>query len=151
MIELLKQIRNDSEESSLGLQYGTAQIIDLYENIAIHMILDDYQLLKDENKIQHIIDAAINDRRLPQLDGYDYMKLKNFGESFSNQFKYHGFSFIGEGNINILIYDNLYGFFLTNIADKVADTGTDEVIFLQHSAGKNLSFYRGHKYNRKQY
>ena len=52
------------------------------------MILDNYQSLKDEdktNKIQHIIDAAINDRILPQLDGYDYMKLKRFGESFSNQ------------------------------------------------------------------
>lgn len=88
LIELLKQIRYDSKDSWLGLQYGTAQIIDLYENILIHMILDSYQSLKDEdktNKIQHIIDAAVNDRILPQLDGYDYMKLKRFGESFSNQ------------------------------------------------------------------
>lgn len=91
LIELLKQIRYDSEEASLGLQYGTAQIIDLYENIVIHMILDNYQSLKDEdktNKIQHIIDAAVNDRMLPQLDGYDYMKLKKFSEAFSNQSKY---------------------------------------------------------------
>ncbi len=88
LIELLKQIRYDSKDSWLGLQYGTAQIIDLYENILIHMILDNYQSLKDEdktNKIQHIIDAAVNDRILPQLDGYDYMKLKKFDESFSNQ------------------------------------------------------------------
>lgn len=91
LIELLKQIRYDSEEASLGLQYGTAQIIDLYENIVIHMILDNYLSLNDEdktNKIQHIIDAAVNDRMLPQLDGYDYMKLKKFGEAFSNQAKY---------------------------------------------------------------
>lgn len=90
-MSLLKQIRYDSEEVSLGLQYGTAQIIDLYENIVIHMILDDYLSLNDEdktNKIQHIIDAAVNDRMLPQLDGYDYMKLKKFGEAFSNQAKY---------------------------------------------------------------
>lgn len=91
LIDLLKQIRYESDDNSLGLQYGTAQIIDLYENIVIHMILDNYQDLKDEEKtekIQHIIDAAVNDRMLPQLDGYDYLKLKKFCDSFTNQTKY---------------------------------------------------------------
>lgn len=91
LIELLKQIRYEDGDNSLGLQYGTAQIIDLYENIVIHMILDDYQTINDTektNKIQHIIDAAINDRMLPQLDGYDYMKLKKFCDDFTNQSKY---------------------------------------------------------------
>ena len=91
LIELLKQIRYEENDNSLGLQYGTAQIIDLYENIVIHMILDNYQGLDESektNKIQHIIDAAVNDRMLPQLDGYDYMKLKKFCDGFSNQEKY---------------------------------------------------------------
>lgn len=55
------------------------------------MILDNYQELQGEvktNKIQHIIDAAVNDRILPQLAGYDYMKLKKFCEAFSEQTEY---------------------------------------------------------------
>lgn len=91
LIELLKQIRYEDDDSYLGLQYGTAQIIDLYENIVIHMILDNYQGIAESektNKVQHIIDAAVNDRLLPQLDGFDYMKLKKFSDAFSNQEKY---------------------------------------------------------------
>ena len=91
LIDLLKLIRYEAEDYSLGLQYGTAQIIDLYENLVIHMILDNYQDLSDGEKsvkIQHIIDAAVNDRMLPQLDGYDYMKLKKFCDSFANQSKF---------------------------------------------------------------
>ena len=35
----------------------------------------------------------------------------------------------------------IYSFFLANNADVVVDAGTDEVIFLHHSAGKNTGFY----------
>lgn len=34
----------------------------------------------------------------------------------------------------------MYGFFLAYNADAVVDAGTDEVIFLHHSAGKNTGF-----------
>lgn len=91
LTDLLKRIRYEGTDNALGLQYGTAQLIDLYENIVIHMILDNYLSLADAdktNKIQHIIDAAVNDRMLPQLDGYDYMKLKRFCEAFSAHPKY---------------------------------------------------------------
>ena len=38
------------------------------------------------------------------------------------------------------MHQRIYGFFLTNNADSVLDAGTDEVIFLHHSAGKNTGF-----------
>lgn len=41
LLDLLKSIRYETNDG-LGLQFGTAQIIDLYENIVIQMILDDY-------------------------------------------------------------------------------------------------------------
>ena len=85
LINLLKSIRYDGE-NRLGLQFGTAQLIDLYENIIIQMILDNY-LSKDEDQksiaIQKIIDAAINDRIVPQVDGVDYLKLKKFNEAIN--------------------------------------------------------------------
>lgn len=34
----------------------------------------------------------------------------------------------------------IYGFFLANDADAVVDAGTDKIIFLHHSAGKNTGF-----------
>lgn len=77
---LLKQIRY-SNENSLGLQFGTAQIIDLYENIAVQMILDDYSTKAQDDRLElihRIIDAAVNDRIVPQIDGADYLKLKKF-------------------------------------------------------------------------
>jgi hypothetical protein len=38
------------------------------------------------------------------------------------------------------LHQSIYGFFLTNNADSVVDAGTDEVIFLHHSTGKNTGF-----------
>lgn len=80
VITLLKKIRYEGE-GRLALQFGTAQIIDLYENIAIQMILDDYISMSDDEKesgIKRILDAAVNDRIMPQLDGAEYLKLKHF-------------------------------------------------------------------------
>lgn len=37
-------------------------------------------------------------------------------------------------------FEMAYSFFLTNNADAVIDAGTDKIIFLHHSAGKNLGF-----------
>lgn len=85
LINLLKSIRYDGE-NRLGLQFGTAQLIDLYENIIIQMILDNYLSKDDDQKsiaIQKIIDAAINDRIVPQVDGVDYLKLKKFNEAIN--------------------------------------------------------------------
>ena len=38
------------------------------------------------------------------------------------------------------LYQRIYSFLLTNNADVVVDAGTDKVIFLHHSAGKNPGF-----------
>lgn len=38
------------------------------------------------------------------------------------------------------LYQRIYDFFLANNADAVVNTGTDDVIYLHHSAGKNTSF-----------
>lgn len=38
------------------------------------------------------------------------------------------------------LYQRIYGFYLANNADVVVGTGTDEAIFLHHSAGKNPYF-----------
>ena len=38
------------------------------------------------------------------------------------------------------LYQRIYDFFLANNADAVVNTGTDDVIYLHHFAGKNTSF-----------
>ena len=37
-------------------------------------------------------------------------------------------------------YKRIYGFFLANNTDAVIDAGTDKVIFLHHTAGKDAGF-----------
>ncbi|MBV1759460.1 MAG: AAA family ATPase [Dethiosulfatibacter sp.] len=94
LVKLLKLIRYEESDSSLGLQYGTAQIMDLFENILINMILDEYlnvDAAQKESKIKRIIDSAVNDRIIPQLDGYDYLKLKQFYEYVSEDSDYSWF------------------------------------------------------------
>lgn len=93
IIDLLKRIRYEGE-GRLGLQFGTAQIVDLYENIAVQMILNDYLSMEDEKKkeaVRRIIDAAINDRIIPQVDGSDYLKLKKFSETILSEMKFQWF------------------------------------------------------------
>lgn len=92
LLELLKSIRYQTNDG-LGLLFGTAQIIDLYENMVIQMILDNYLsiTLDKDNKMHKIIDAAVNDRIVPQIDGVDYLKLKKFNEIINSDSKYEWF------------------------------------------------------------
>lgn len=92
LLDLLKLIRYQTNDG-LGLLFGTAQIIDLYENIVIQMILDNYlSIVSDKNnKMYRIIDSAINDRIVPQIDGVDYLKLKKFNEITNGDSKYEWF------------------------------------------------------------
>lgn len=92
LLELLKSIRYQTNDG-LGLLFGTAQIIDLYENMVIQMILDNYLsiTLDKDNKMHKIIDAAVNDRIVPQIDGVDYRKLKKFNEIINSDSKYEWF------------------------------------------------------------
>lgn len=78
----IKDIRYDGE-NRLNLQFGTAQIIDLYENIIIRLILDDYLNLDSsqvENVTKEAFDSSIVSRLVPQMEGYDYRRLKDFNE-----------------------------------------------------------------------
>ncbi|MFQ9922030.1 MAG: AAA family ATPase [Beduini sp.] len=92
LLDFLKLIRYQTN-AGLGLLFGTAQIIDLYENIVIQMILDNYlSMVSDKNnKMHRIIDAAVNDRIVPQIDGVDYLKLKKFNEITNGDSKYEWF------------------------------------------------------------
>ena len=81
MLELIKRIRysHQDDESYLGLQIGTAQIIDLYESIYITMIVADIKNTDANGEIlKDIVDSAIASRIIPQLDGYDFNKLVQF-------------------------------------------------------------------------
>lgn len=92
LLELLKLIRYQTNDG-LGLLFGTANIIDLYENIVIQMILDNYLSIASDknNKMHRIVDAAVNDRIVPQIDGVDYLKLKKFNEIINSDSEYEWF------------------------------------------------------------
>ena len=84
MLELVKRIRylHSDDEAYLGLQIGTAQIIDLYESIYIALIVANIK--KEDSKtdiLKDIADSTISSRIIPQLDGYDFNKLTQFLEN----------------------------------------------------------------------
>lgn len=88
---LLKQIRynHEGDDSYLGFQLGTAQIIDLYESIFIALIVTNYNQSSDKNNlITDIIDSQISNKIIPQLDGFDYSKLTSFIKCITNDNKY---------------------------------------------------------------
>lgn len=83
LLNFIKDIRYDGL-NRLDLQFGTAQIIDLYENIVIRLILDDYLNLDQlhiEQATKSAFDSSIISRLAPQMEGYDYRKLKDFNEN----------------------------------------------------------------------
>lgn len=86
--EVIRHIRykRADDASFLGLGIGTAQIIDAYEILYISFILGgyDYTELKKEDIIS-IIDSIIASRIIPQIDGFDYMKLNAFYSSLSEK------------------------------------------------------------------
>ena len=81
MLEFVKKIRytHVDDDSYLGLQIGTAQVIDIYENMYIAMIVSNVRNveLKDE-LITDIVDSTLSSRIVPQLDGFDFNKLTLF-------------------------------------------------------------------------
>lgn len=93
--EFIRHIRytRADDVSFLGLALGTAQIIDVYETIYISLIIGEYDYLglkKDE--IISIIDSAIASRIIPQIDGFDFMKLNTFYSGICEKAEFDGFS-----------------------------------------------------------
>lgn len=89
MLDFLKHIRYENNEKYLGLQIGTAQIIDTYENILLNMSLFGYESIADKKKeIHSIIDSTLCNRIVPQMDGFDFQKLNDFYDFINNDGEY---------------------------------------------------------------
>lgn len=92
--ELIRHIRyaKDDDASYLGLPIGTAQIIDAYETAFITFIMGEHkidEMRKDE--FIAVFDSVIASRIIPQMDGFDYMKLNSFYTAISEKTVFSGF------------------------------------------------------------
>lgn len=92
--ELIRHIRyaKDDDASYLGLPIGTAQIIDAYETAFITFIMAEHkidEMRKDE--FIAVFDSVIASRIIPQMDGFDYMKLNSFYTAISEKPVFSGF------------------------------------------------------------
>jgi len=94
MKDFIRHIRYRRQEdtSYLGLELGTAQIIDAYETLFISLIIGGYDLsaMKKE-EILAIADVVISSRIIPQIDGFDYIRLNAFYSSISEKPEFSGF------------------------------------------------------------
>ncbi len=92
--DFIRHIRYQRTEDSsyLGLALGTAQIIDAYETLYISIVLDgsDFAIL-EKNDILSMIDIVIANRIIPQIDGFDYMKLNAFYSAISEKSEFNMF------------------------------------------------------------
>ncbi|RDY30133.1 AAA family ATPase [Lachnotalea glycerini] len=91
LVDILKHIRylHDDDDSYLGLSVGTAQIIDLYENIFLSAIIDEYYSATDKKSLmQKIVDNSLCTRIIPQMDGFDYIRLNNFYDEINRKTDY---------------------------------------------------------------
>lgn len=92
--ELIRRIRytKDNDSSYLGLPIGTAQIIDAFETTYITLIMGEYdftEMKKDEFVV--VFDSVIASRIIPQMDGFDFMKLNEFYSAISEKPEFSGF------------------------------------------------------------
>lgn len=92
--ELIRHIRytKDNDSSYLGLPIGTAQIIDAFETVYITFIMGEYnptEMKKDG--FLAVFDSVIASRIIPQMDGFDFMKLNSFYSAISEKPDFSGF------------------------------------------------------------
>lgn len=79
--ELLRHIRyaKENDSSYLGLPIGTAQIIDAFETVYISFIIGENNIAEmKKDEFAAVFDSVIASRIIPQMDGFDYMKLTSF-------------------------------------------------------------------------
>lgn len=84
--EFIRHLRytRSEDEAFLGLAIGTAQIIDAYETVYISLIMGEYDInVAKKEDLLSIIDSVVSSRILPQVDGYDYLKLSGFYKAVS--------------------------------------------------------------------
>lgn len=82
--EFIRHIRytKENDTSYLGLPIGTAQVIDVFETAYITLIMGECNIseMKKDDYLS-IFDSVIASRIIPQMDGFDYMKLNLFYSS----------------------------------------------------------------------
>lgn len=92
--ELIRHIRytKDNDSSYLGLPIGTAQIIDAFETAYITFIMGEYNLTEmKKDGFVAVFDSVIASRIIPQMDGFDFMKLNSFYSAISEKPDFSGF------------------------------------------------------------
>lgn len=92
--EFIRHIRytKENDDSYLGLPIGTAQVIDAFETAYITLIMGEYKIseMKKDDFVT-IFDSVLANRIIPQMDGFDYMKLNSFYAATSAKPDFSGF------------------------------------------------------------
>jgi len=61
----------------------------LYENIYLSAVIDEYHNATDKKSlIQKIVDNSLCTRIIPQMDGFDYIRLNNFYDEINRKTDY---------------------------------------------------------------
>lgn len=92
--ELIRHIRyaKENDTSYLGLPIGTAQVIDVFETAYITFIIGEYNIAEmKKDEFVSVFDSAIASRIIPQMDGFDFMKLNSFYTAISEKQDFSGF------------------------------------------------------------
>lgn len=92
--ELIRHIRytKENDSSYLGLPIGTAQVIDAFETAYITFIMGEYEIAEmKKDEFVAIFDSVIASRIVPQMDGFDYIKLNSFYTAISEKSDFLGF------------------------------------------------------------
>lgn len=91
--EFIRHLRYQRSEdaSFLGLPLGTAQIIDAYETIYLFVIMGGYDYVSiTREDIIAIVDSVVASRIMPQVDGFDYMRLSSFYTAICENSEFRG-------------------------------------------------------------
>jgi MoxR-like ATPase len=91
LLEFLEATRYEGE-NYLGLNLGTAQIIDVYESVLIFLVFADVSSMLTETErlniiINKSIDLALKSKIVPQMDGQNYDRLQTFYSYIKEEFK----------------------------------------------------------------
>ena len=86
--EFIRHIRytKENDSSFLGLPIGTAQIIDVFETAYIALIIGEFKIAEmKKEEFLTLFDSVVASRIIPQMDGFDYMKLNSFYSAISER------------------------------------------------------------------
>lgn len=89
-IELFKLVRysEDELEGGLGLEVGTAQLIDVLETAVIYLMLQEITSKTAEEQLaicRNAFDLALAGKVFPQMEGFSFENLKKFGKTLNGR------------------------------------------------------------------